>query len=789
MKPVEKKRIHLALYEAAEHPDGSEDVRRFIAAGADVKRMKNILHRAIIYDGSTETVRLLLEHGASVDSRDSFNNTPLHKAALYMRHECIPLLLEAGADVNAISNFGTPLECAASPIKRDVTAAERFRCMKQLMAAGAILREQELRIAELLCTAVEENDLSVVDALLEMGVPPDTCANHDERPISAAVESEQYACMDRLFAAGADIHRIIRNNTLMHKVIRFHRNVAVAEWLLAHGFNPDAKDAAGTPCLHEAARHGRADIMQRLIAAGADVHCVTADGSTLLHAAVVDRNSDAMQLALSLGLNVNAKNKSGRTPLHVAAAAGLEEIVRLLLNAGANVNAGTKKGATPLACVERVDSGLPAVNLLLDAGAETTSDAAQEVLYRAFHAHAMKENEALPLLKRLDLTRRDASGNTPMHLWLQGCRSSAHKKRNPFAAPQRISYAQYVQRTAGETLYTRTMAAILCLAEHGADLNVINDERESVLDLAALYADADVACALRETGAKYGYELGSPGVRKLMESILSRIKPIALPEPGEWHSVDDVLAYARRCAALCGLTDWQWTVEKSDGTWLGRCCFNYKTLKLAPELLGKGHLEIRDVIIHELAHAMAGSEHGHGLVWKLWCSALGLQDARLQYVPVDEGQKTRLDGISSPPATQPDASENPPATTHILCHRETGEVFRRFSKLPRYTAEYLAQMTIRGREDETRGQLCVVEMPNEGDRYTGFAIFDKKGRPCNICFYRNWDAYDLKKARQFKDLRKIYYLFLPHHIVDFAPAAKKRRPAQAANPEPIATPA
>ena len=530
MKPVEEKRIHLALYEAAGHPDGEEDVRRFIAAGADVKRMKYILHRAVRY-GSTETVSLLLEHGASVNTRGSFDCTPLHNAAHFMRHECIPLLLAAGADVNAISNFGTPLEDAASPIEREVSVAERFRCMKQLLAAGAILRETHKSIAELFCKAVEENELSIVDELLEMGVPPDvgavpgagfvgkneTLATYTNYPICEAVYYENYACLEKLYAAGADIHRIVKRETLMHVGIIRKCTIKLAEWLLAHGFNPDAKDADGTPCLHEAARRGRPDIMQRLIAAGADAHSVAADGSTLLHAAVEGKQSDTLQFALSLGLNVNAKNKSGRTPLHLAAAEDLEEIVRLLLNAGANVNAKAKKGATPLACVDRV--GYTTVRQLVEAGAETSSDAAQNVLCRAFIVSAKNADEHAMLLERIDLTRCDCSGNTPMHRWLADCQPEPQSMRLFFPNLQR-------------TFYEYTMAAFLFLAEHGVNFNLINNDGQSVLDLAAKHANAHVNRVLREAGAKYGYELGSPGERKLMESILSPIRPTF---NGSWY--------------------------------------------------------------------------------------------------------------------------------------------------------------------------------------------------------------------------------------------------------------
>ena len=45
--------------------------------------------------------RLLLENGASVDVRDSINDTALHDACLFGNSAIVALLLEAGADVHA----------------------------------------------------------------------------------------------------------------------------------------------------------------------------------------------------------------------------------------------------------------------------------------------------------------------------------------------------------------------------------------------------------------------------------------------------------------------------------------------------------------------------------------------------------------------------------------------------------------------------------------------------------------------------------------------------------------
>ncbi len=53
---------------------------------------------------------VLLAHGADVNARDKFENTPLHWAAVYNGLEAAKALLTHGADVNARNQWGdTPL--------------------------------------------------------------------------------------------------------------------------------------------------------------------------------------------------------------------------------------------------------------------------------------------------------------------------------------------------------------------------------------------------------------------------------------------------------------------------------------------------------------------------------------------------------------------------------------------------------------------------------------------------------------------------------------------------------
>lgn len=56
---------------------------------------------------------MLLQKGALFDKGDSSGNTPLHYAAAYGFYEMIDLLIQAGADVNAVNNWNlTPITSA-----------------------------------------------------------------------------------------------------------------------------------------------------------------------------------------------------------------------------------------------------------------------------------------------------------------------------------------------------------------------------------------------------------------------------------------------------------------------------------------------------------------------------------------------------------------------------------------------------------------------------------------------------------------------------------------------------
>src|SRR5947209_4284468 len=130
-------------------PDAGRGGRVLAAAwAADAKTMRELLDAGSPPDGTTcninsraqtplhiaawhgdsETVKLLLAHGATVDSRDRADYIPLHLATGH--EEVVALLIAAHANVNARTKEGvTPLSTAARN--------GQFVTVKYLLAAGA----------------------------------------------------------------------------------------------------------------------------------------------------------------------------------------------------------------------------------------------------------------------------------------------------------------------------------------------------------------------------------------------------------------------------------------------------------------------------------------------------------------------------------------------------------------------------------------------------------------------------------------------------------------------------
>ena len=125
--------------------------------------------------------------------------------------------------------------------------------------------------------------------------------------------------------------------------------------------------------IHDAAKSGDLDQIQKLVVQGADVNAKTARDETPLILASLAGNGEIVNYLLQRGADIKARNSSGMTALHAAAYTGHSEIVTLLVAKGANVNDASNRFKTTALHLASEENHLETVRTLLGLGADFTA--------------------------------------------------------------------------------------------------------------------------------------------------------------------------------------------------------------------------------------------------------------------------------------------------------------------------------------------------------------------------------------------------------------------------------
>lgn len=87
--------------------------------------------------------------------------------------------------------------------------------------------------------------------------------------------------------------------------------------------------------------------------------------------------------------------------------------------------------------------------------------------------------------------------------------------------------------------------------------------------------------------------------------------------------MDEVLALARRTLDACGLQDWEVGLDHARRR-AGACHFRDKRISFSRYLLPLYDVaSVREVVLHEVAHAQVGPRAGHGKRWQQAVKSLG----------------------------------------------------------------------------------------------------------------------------------------------------------------------
>ncbi|CAH0546464.1 unnamed protein product [Brassicogethes aeneus] len=220
----------VVLLEAAARND-LEEVKRLLSKGVSPDSCNEdgltALHQSCI-DDNEPMLMLLLDHGANVNAEDTEKWTPLHAAATCAHIRLVKILITRGANLLAVNADGnmpydicedeTALDYIEGEMaKRGVTqelidetraATEKKMLidMKELYNAGGDLEAHDNQGATPLHIAAANGYISVVEFLLDHGVPTDLKDKDDWQPSHAAACWGHLEVIELLAQAGANLN-------------------------------------------------------------------------------------------------------------------------------------------------------------------------------------------------------------------------------------------------------------------------------------------------------------------------------------------------------------------------------------------------------------------------------------------------------------------------------------------------------------------------------------------------------------------------------------------------------
>lgn len=92
-----------------------------------------------------------------------------------------------------------------------------------------------------------------------------------------------------------------------------------------------------------------------------------------------------------------------------------------------------------------------------------------------------------------------------------------------------------------------------------------------------------------------------------------------------------VEALARRLLTAYGLSRWSFAFNRRRRD-MGLCLEGPRQIQLSEHfVLLNGDELVRDTLLHEIAHALVGTAHGHDAAWKAKCVEVGARPERVSY--------------------------------------------------------------------------------------------------------------------------------------------------------------
>lgn len=346
IEEVSFKRIQPLIFAAG--AGNLESFRFLISKGANESMVgdgKDKVLKAAIESKSPEMVKYLFQNfDFDLEAKDENNQTPLHRALQfpYMQVEIVKMLLDRGADVNAVDRWGN------GALHKAIQSYANLETIKRLIKAGAnvnLKNNDGNSILHLLGDDYGSGDeehtqnQDVVDFLLK-NYPSDLEARNaeGETPLLRVARSSNWESVMSLVAAGADFKALDgKGNTILSALVRSYANenlaVPLFEFFLQQGVDPnvfsDDDERIKTLADQVIFRGDGNPEYLRLLYAHPDYDFPSVH--SLLKTAIIRETGVAINWLASLGIDLDKVDEKGRSLLTFAVAERSWEILDRLM--------------------------------------------------------------------------------------------------------------------------------------------------------------------------------------------------------------------------------------------------------------------------------------------------------------------------------------------------------------------------------------------------------------------------------------------------------------------------
>lgn len=385
-----------------------------------------------VVEGQVPRIRNFLRMGVNLDETGASGLTILHRAVLSGHEDVVDILIEAGADVNAMSDdYGTPLCLAA------LRGAHELVALLLWWRARANTTTAKLGTALHCCVLGANGRRATIDALLAAGTPVsaqatidtrwlqaicdwdgsaqrpvrspeefDGCVFHDATPAYIAIRTMQSDLLNCLLPMDLESQFEVtflkpsdnsNNSSPLVRSVQKSRfdmtlppprhtylsssamtcDLATVRLLIARRASLQSdSDGCDITALMIAAGQGSTEIVRLLLDNGAPVDTSSHARWKALHYAAANGNDHIVRMLYERGASVDCRDFEGRTPLSV----GTDYLppgesyrpLQTLLEAHADIDTCDNEGLTPLHKILRKDHiNTAALEDFVKAGANT----------------------------------------------------------------------------------------------------------------------------------------------------------------------------------------------------------------------------------------------------------------------------------------------------------------------------------------------------------------------------------------------------------------------------------